>query len=270
MPDIQKPDPDYFPTIEILQDCSQQLSAHVVSTYNSLQEILKAHETEVNIIWLILPLEARKNVHLAAWPEIPKRHRPDWEYWDTVPEKRKVHDAPVPYINLEDLVISDTLLVFLRARGHHHPANFAQTELDHCRFNGHQDVDIWRKYCQHCMVFHVDGTKYAEIQFWEEQTKAVRLWLAGQAIHPARGMEVLNIQYINISFLISCCRALLEYDGRSVARVSSCLSPPSQTADMGHFRINALEAPYRAPGPLDLKRLEDLISAKSTTGMTAS
>lgn len=31
---------------------------------------------------------------------------------------------------------------------------------------------------------------------------------------------------------------------------------------MGDFRVHALEVPYRIPRPLDLKRLEDLISAK--------
>jgi len=125
-----------FPTFEDLKTRSLRLSTRICLDWEILNSIILRSEALVRKRWLKKSTAQRKAILLDAWPNMPHSHRPD------IQQILRIANAPAlllthsrdkdmwPYINLDDLLEPNALLLFLNARGRNIPATFAASDLE--------------------------------------------------------------------------------------------------------------------------------------------
>jgi len=131
---------EYPWTLVTLAEAKENVKAYtdtISDSWAQLQSILDRRESVLRKRWLKKTQEQRTKILLAAWPGMPKRHRPDFQAilkrrHTTATSSIPVIDTALfkwPFINLEDLVHGKTLLLFLNSRGRNPPEVFAYPDM---------------------------------------------------------------------------------------------------------------------------------------------
>ena len=270
------PRPSSFPTAAKVKQEAKTLSKKIFATWNILHSILDRHEGLIRRRWKKKSQGQRKKILLAAWPNMSSSHRPDYVAMDKeTPQElargTKYRDAYIlPYINLEDLVQPNSLLLFLHSRGRQLPDAFAHADIE----AGHLGVvnqAIERPFLnRYTMLFHGRTTPetYGEVISWDDDDDAFDLLMSNMGKCPGDGLLILEIQSKVLAFLLQCCRLILaDIPAASLIGDDAPVlpDPGPVMADPTAWRSLAAmaeEAPYRVPARLDLQRLQAIIGAK--------
>ena len=255
------------PSIELCRDRSRSLVQRIRTLHKDLKSVVLQHESLICSRWRKKPKTEKVKVLLAAKPDMPEMHRPDIA---TFMSRRGIlADHPWPHINIEDLILPNTLLIFINTRARHPPDKFAYSDLQLAPLAKlHPEFLALRKDLFTMSFLHGEShDDYAQLVEWsspEEQHRSLR---AGRTVHVDNGLQILMIQEYILSFLIRCTVHLV---GEAIAPdLYNIAAPPLKQPSLPHstgklspLHIAIREAPYRLPTELDLTKLEELVSAQ--------
>ncbi|KGO36367.1 hypothetical protein PEX1_018120 [Penicillium expansum] len=264
--------PDMISPAEVRRDAAAR-SDKISITYQTLYEILQRHEALIRKRWYKKGRQQRLKILLSAWPNMPARHRPDFEAFTGQKKGPKYRDAYMwPYINQEDLLNTKTLPLLLNARGRHHPSNFASVDFDATNM-GRVSYEVKLILLDnHTMIINglVENIEnYGKLVAWSERPNASEWTTKKKQCIPGEGLLILEVQERLLTFLVQCCTELLHDIPESTLTSDSFLilpEPPFKPeTDVSGFKslgVMAAEAPYRVPAQLDLSLVESLLTAK--------
>lgn len=140
-----------------------------------------------------------------------------------------------PYINVEDLVVGKTLLLFLNARGRNQPYLFAHADFEAVRF-GQVSHAIGIAFLNEYTMY-LDGKtpeKYGRLVSWGDDDNAYDDMHSGRARNPGEGLVVLEIQKGIMDFLLECVYSIFhdtDPDLLTSPKVEVQPEPPAITAE---------------------------------------
>ncbi|KAI2631937.1 hypothetical protein GGR54DRAFT_7163 [Hypoxylon sp. NC1633] len=285
------------PELETARNEAQTRSQHIFSSFHTLHDVLDRHETQIRKRWLKKNIEQRKRLLLNAWPGMPQDHNPHLKAHRRDRELQARHDAHHqhyghtefrdaymwPSINLEDLVMGNTLLRLINARGRHLPGRFAQMDAQSIHLGIEVGV-LWSPYFlldsttefssyiyEMILPYCADtATVYGAIQpcFYTNETQGDDL-AETDAFLVGDGMNVLEIQERLLKFLYDASKAILwdiNLDGQSGPVVAEPPALKGQTEGVW-LSLDSLarSAPYGVPEDMrtsdSLNRIKSLVSA---------
>ncbi|TVY46706.1 hypothetical protein LOCC1_G004658 [Lachnellula occidentalis] len=277
--DIGLPMPSSMPTREEAQSEARERSTDVISSWNTLRQILERHEDVIRKRWTKKTKVQRGKIIQAAWPNMSAKHRPDYEAIfregrNLQKGKTRFREAYMwPYINVEDLAKGKALLLLLNSRGRHPPNMFAHADFNATRV-GHVSAAIMPAFLNvHSML--LDGETfetYGRVVSWDEDEEAMMKTFNGLGFQPGQGLWILEIQQKVLRFLVDCCYAILHEFSPDLlvgAEVQVIPEPPSMVGSSEYptLATMAAEAPYRLPARLDFTHLKALTAAKLASAM---
>ena len=256
---------------------SKNRSREIFIHWKGLNDILTQHEEILRKRWIKKSKEQRKNLLLAAWPNMSSTHRPEFQAQrrETTKQRRiatRFHDAYLlPYIKLEDLCKAKNLLLLFQSRGHHRPDVFAYRDSIM-----QVAINVRAVTVVHLNGFSMDlsgqtAETYSRLLSHGKGESSMPKMIAGLDFHPGCGLLVLELQEKLLSFLHRCAELILHdlIPTSTTATGSSISTPPPPLVtrvptDIGWESVAtmAAQAPYRVPIQFDFARLESLIKAK--------
>lgn len=98
-------------------------------------------------------------------------------------------------------------------------------------------------------------------------SKSYTDWFSGESMLAADGLEILEIQEKVMGFLVDICKCILKDKGDDLtdeAHPTLDRLPPLklEDSDWRSIPVLALNAPYTAPGSVELDRLKDFVGAR--------
>ncbi|XXH01431.1 hypothetical protein Hte_007791 [Hypoxylon texense] len=288
------------PELETVRDEAQARSRRIFSSFHTLRDVLDRHETKIRKRWLRKNIEQRKRLLLNAWPGMPQDHNPHVKAYRL---DKKRHDARHqhyghtefrdaymwPSVNLEDLVMGNTLLRLINARGRHLPGRFAQMDAQ----STHLGVEVSVLWSPYFLLGSTTGLSGLSSYIYEMilpycadtatvygaiQPRSYRSYTNGtqgddlaetDAFLVGDGMNVLEIQERLLKFLCNASKAILwdiNLDGQSGPVVAE--PPPLKGPTEGEWlSLDSLarSAPYSVPEDVrtadGLKHIKSLVSA---------
>jgi hypothetical protein len=267
------PKPSSFPTPAEVRNEAKERAKKIFEDWTLINHIIKRHETTIRKRWLKKTRQQRKNILLAAWPDMSLSHRPDIAAFIRERQRgpTKFKEAYLwPHINQEDLLKPKLFLIFLNARGRNFPSAFASADDESVRF-GITAAKLSPAFLDgHTMMFTGRNTPetYGELLAWEEHEDASQWLFSQRGVHPGYGLQVLEIQQGVYGFLLKCCFLILQDMARESLMVDNTpIQPEPPTLSIAEPGVNSLaavaaEAPYRLPASLDLARLQGLVAAR--------
>ncbi|PYI31035.1 hypothetical protein BP00DRAFT_344632 [Aspergillus indologenus CBS 114.80] len=263
---------------DIRQDIEAR-SETIYTAYDTLHKILERHEATLAKRWLKRTRQQRLKVLLAAWPDMPVVHRPDFDVWRKACHQKLEKRPPWrdclvwPNINQEDLVGPKALLLLLNSRGRYPPSTFAAADTIAMSFGLVSQMlapDYLAGESTSYMVlngFEENTRQYGELVICDDDKGFGRKVL--KQFTPGHGLLVLEAQARLLTFLVQCCRQLLPDIPVDDFDAFPILPPPqvkseSELSSFESLRLMAAEAPYRVPAQLDLSRIESLLAARAS------
>jgi hypothetical protein len=262
---------------------ARKRSTNILTTWTTLREVLRRHEATIQRRWLKKPQAKRLAVLLKAWPSMPPTHRPDFKAFRM--ETQEQRDSGTshrqeylwPYINQEDLLTPNALLLLLRARGRSLPSKFAGADGDGMRF-GLQSravvpVDLDNYFMVLNGVDELNKGDYGRLVFWHgpetagEDCDYAPLF---RQFHPGMGLLVLEVQERLLTFLLNVCGIILHDMPQHSWTTDAFLIQPEPElkaeAESSASLLAALaaQAPYRVPAHMDLDKLVSLLAASTS------
>lgn len=272
------PRPSSFPSANEVRRDAGECSRRIFDSYNTISQILMRHEETLRKRWTKRTKEARKKLLLAVRPNIPQRHRPDFRALERQsPEQlqagTKFRDAFMwPYINLDDLCRSRSLLLLLNSRGRNLPHVFAHADFEAIHV-GYISGAIRPAFLNgYTMLLHGQTTPetYGKLVSWDDHEDAFDWMHSGLQFHPGMGLLVLQIQQEVLQFLVQCCQAMFQdLSPGSLTGDSMAVQPepaallPNETA-YSSLAALAEDTPYRVPAHLNFRHLRSLAAARSS------
>ncbi|MCJ1396137.1 hypothetical protein MMC18_009026 [Xylographa bjoerkii] len=269
-------EPSARPTPIEVEKKVRERSTRIFEDWKVLRAILERHEQVLRKRWTKKTRQQRTKILETVWPSMSPTHRPDLQaYWKESEQQRldgtRYRQAYLwPYINVEELVKSKTLLLFLNARGRHTPDTFAHADLEAvqmgCRSRALRPAIL----LTHTMLFHgqTDAESYGRIVVWKGNHTASRALISGITLDPGMGLLVLEIQQGILHFLVqSCFQILHDMSPTHMIEASVAVQPepPAVNKDEQEWPSvvsMASETPYRVPAHLDISRLQAIVAAK--------
>jgi hypothetical protein len=273
------PQPSSFPTAADVRREARSYSSVIFARWNALHDILDRHEELIGRRWLKKTHSQRITILQSAWPGMSKDHRPDFVALqkETVQMRRhgsQYRDAYLwPYINVEDLVQSKHLLLFLNSRGRHPPETFALADYEAAHL-GLVSQAVERSFLNGYTMLLYGQTKaedYGKVVAWDDDDRAFDWMMSEVGRQPGEGLLILEIQQKILDFLVKCCELILhDLPPNSLRGPATAAAPiqgePSHLASdptvCASLASMVAESPYRIPGRLDLTRLHAIITAK--------
>lgn len=201
-------------------------------------------------------------------------HRPDFDALmrETIDVRRRNasqfrNEYLFPFINLEDLLKANNLLLFLNSRGHNKPDVFAFLDTQTHPLGG-TSLAIQPPYVGGYTMLLSGQTSpesYGKLLGWDEYPEMIN---SGLGLEPGRGLLVLEIQEKILHFLVRCAEIILDdllKNNSSKPSVQSSLlhlPPLLSEGEWPSVAAAVSEAPYRVPIQFDISRLQSLIHAK--------
>lgn len=235
-----------------------------------MNQILLKGEPVIRKRWGKKTGHQRQRVLLAAWPNMPARHRPDVRAvldQDNIDGHQDNSIFKWPYINLEDLLPKESLLLLLNSRGRHQPAVFAHFDLASMtlRATFHKLPEI---ILHGCTTFYVMSMSEHSRPNTYGQLVESKLGTA-EEMHcfkenPDRCFN--QIQCKMLAFLLNGCYEIL-HDSPRGALVDPTLptlpEPEPIMVNEAYYQVStiAAETPYQVPTRLDTRRLLRLVEA---------
>ncbi|KAI1617156.1 hypothetical protein EDD36DRAFT_155100 [Exophiala viscosa] len=246
----------------------------ISDSWAQLHRILERREAALRKRWLKKTKEQRTTILLAAWPGMPKVHRPDFQAilkHNSVrgtSSSRAIIDTALfkwPFINLEDLLYGKTLLLFLNSRGRNSPEVFAHTDMASTRPG--RGMMYLRVVGLAGFILMITGNvsqgTYGRIlPVQPSEHNSIWHFDAGD------GLLLLEIQAGILTFLLRCCHQIFhDISPEEISSTTLSVQPqpePLATNSMSYLQMTeaAAEAPYKAPTNLDTNRLVHLIEAR--------
>ena len=276
-----------LPTVDEVRREATERSSDVFEKWKRLHDLLLHHEAVIRKRWLKKTQEQRKRVLLSAWPSMATSHRPDYQAFQKDPTADRLFGLPrlirplrtttpyrneflYPYINLEDLLKTNNLLLFLNSRGHNKPDVFAyfDSKTHHL---GRSTGAIQPAYLHGYTMLLTDQTTpttYGRLIKWGRELEGFMQMLYGTGFQPGEGLLVLEIQQTLLGFLLRCAENILHdllplQPQNSIP--SALLTPASITqhnTEWPSVAATVSEAPYRVPVHFDFPRIQSLVDAK--------
>jgi hypothetical protein len=261
------------PSIELCRRGSKSLVKRIERLQVGLKWVILQHEDLISSRWRKKTKAEKAKVLLAAEPNMPKTPRPDMAPLLSRGGPTSIRDTRVghswPHINLEDLLLPNTFLIFINTRAHHFPGRFAYSDLQMDPLTKpRKEYLALRKDLFTMSFLHGESYEnYAQLVEWgslDEQHRSLR---AGRTVHVEEGLRILLTQEYILKFLV---RSAIHLVGDIVAPdlYSNAVPPPEppaltySTGNLSPLQIATREAPYRLPTELDLTRLEELALAQ--------
>jgi hypothetical protein len=266
------------PTLSVssVRQRALQLVETICHAHRLLGDVLERHEATIQRRWQKKTREQRRKVILQAWgQETPLHHRPDMDMLKNFRShaQRKnltpVGDALTwPYINQEDLLKPRSLLLFLAARGKHHPAEFAAADLEAMRLGITINYLNPGQLPHYVMMF--TGRKrmdnYGELVHIGTNSVTDQRSHVSRGHSVAHGLLILAAQEGIMTFLARCVGQILQgiptddwFEGPVMP--APVLGAETDTG-FASLAIMSAEAPYRLPAQLDFTRVISLLTAK--------
>jgi hypothetical protein len=254
---------------------AKEMAASIFNNWNLLNQMLSRHEELIRKLWNKLEPGKKKNVLLSAWPEMCERHRPDVASLSRDPSSLYLNEENYnafgwPYINLEDLLLPNALLIFLNARGRNHPDVFAYSDLElsplYKRPNEYPSVgqDLSTMF----FLGKKSADEYGSFLEWKTVADLSESINTGRSVYINHGLQILGIQDQLWAFLCKCTKIILQdSDSTTLCMVAEQSEPPQLTETDNHSlgpRIFSRLSPYRVPSKLDLRRLQALVHAQKS------
>jgi len=265
---------------ELVISSASTTSRNILTHWRRLYAIVGRHEAAIRARWKKKSPAKRRELLSAVLPGIPDMHRPDMGelHVDCVncsckdPDKLPTRNKLWPYLNLEDLSDSKSLLVFINARARNHPAGFASSELS---FSGlakpinatrYSNVTVQLKKrdpethkFQEEMYGRVEGFG-DEAQPKQEDDEQEPGYTVGSAL------QTLRIQEGILKFLVACCENIMHdvLPEMLCSDAYPLTSEPPSLSDHEDLEQSLADAhrkvPYSARGLPNIARIRHLIS----------
>ncbi|KAJ8111716.1 hypothetical protein OPT61_g5750 [Boeremia exigua] len=261
-----------IPDLDHERKASEVTVTNLLECWKGLHTLLQSYEGILQSRWQKQPQSRKKEILMAAWPDMPETHRPHMAHFfgkcgdlDGLTESDLL-PLQFPYINLEDLLKPKALLIFLNSRGRNHPSCFAYSDLELAPLWKIPNEFLTVHGYRYTMSFsqEVDPVSYGSWIEWQDETKALESVVAGRTVHARHGLQIIYLQCKIMQFLKRC--VLYISDDIKALEFPLVLPEPEILTDQGmkieRTDIIAREAPYRLPCQLDLPRLQDLIQAQ--------
>ncbi|KAI2777526.1 hypothetical protein F4815DRAFT_481069 [Daldinia loculata] len=255
------------PNTKVIQDAEElelkarALSKRIFVCREELRNLLDSHWIDISRRWNKYKLLRRERVLRGAWPNmIPARLSKD-PLSGSVPvtDLNILKEAYMwPYINLEDLLPGDRLLLFMESRSRKHPSVFVHSDLLDSKSAVETGIVSINYLDNNLMRLDAGGgddkdtrSEYGRLETFSRASRAEveTLLLSGAGFLPGEGIRILEVQERVMRFLLDCCRGIL-YDG---IETKSLHEPPLAT--------RAAEGPYTNPSEIDFRQLQQLVSA---------
>jgi hypothetical protein len=261
--------PGSFPSAKDVRRDARRLATKLLEDRETLQKIVERHEVSIRARWSKMSNSQKKKRLLEAWPNMSAHHRPDVEAWR---QKLKSKEAYMwPYINLEDLVKSKTMLLLLHFRGRHHPREFVHSDLEQAHLGETSDTTMPAFLNEYTMYFHKGeaANDYGKLVSWDDDDDAFEDMTNEVGMHPGHGLQALEIQQRLWAFLVTWSKSMVQdVASPTETDVLPNPGPPPALPGITSLQIIALEAPYRVPAHLDFSRLETMASAEHSWQQT--
>ncbi|KAF3049382.1 hypothetical protein E8E11_008819 [Didymella keratinophila] len=233
------------------------LSHNICDDFQMLDAITLRYEAQIIDRWTKKTFTQRKKMLLAAWPGMAKEHRPDREEyaersWLSPKDATVAEHIVQPFINQEDFIESNTLLVFLHARGRMPPWEFAASKLEfslkHSWFFGGCEDTTW------CTTTQIQFTENMKPNTYDDK----------YSFCARRGFQMLLMQKRILAFLHTCARQLLSDKSDKVLLDAPIQDPPinihpveDESKDYESFTDMLLKAPCQG------MKLDELLATSS-------
>ncbi|KAL9618972.1 MAG: hypothetical protein Q9160_006366 [Pyrenula sp. 1 TL-2023] len=248
-----------FPDPNEIRQKSKQLSMEIFDNCFLLHAILDRHEATIQKRWRKKTTDQPRKFLLAAWPNMSKGHRPDFEaFMKESPQQRA----------------KDTSFKEAFIRGHNLPDAFAFADADAAHV-GHVTQAIKPAFLNsYTMVFAERKTpqSYGKLIAWDDDPDAFGWMNSGISKQPGESLTVLEIQKRVWSFLVDCCLHILHEIPKANIVSERYNVQPEPPMVLGRDEVGfpsllvvAAEAPYQVPAALDLARLEMLVASRRSS-----
>ena len=263
-----------------LQEVQDQVTVMVDSIFSDwvkLKGVMEVYAGVVQRRWSKKAANKREAILLEAWPEMPPRHRPDFEAF------RWQHKGPeyrncwlMPYVNLEDLKSSNNLQIFLQSRIRAEPDQFAWSDAAPVEMAVVMNAVPFSLSTGYTMRLSGQGsrTTYGTLVSWKDDPHSRKDIELGIGTHPSEGLMVLEIQANLYRFLLRCTELILPDIDLSAPALTKLtrnskpnngtdsqliLSVPSEWLSIS--KLNA-EVAYHLPQKLPIHLLRKMAKAK--------
>ncbi|KAF2821817.1 hypothetical protein CC86DRAFT_410896 [Ophiobolus disseminans] len=249
--------PEDIISVQSCRKPAQEYSRIIFKLWKAINTILTFHEARIRKHWLKKSKAQKQNLLLKAWPNMSSRYRPDIErrlsgrdanLTIAEAQEEEYPEFKWPYINLEDLLRPKALLIFVNSRGHHHPDEFAYSDLELAPIFKLRKEFLANRQENVTMAFigRRSPETYGEVMEWNMHQ-----------LLPSRFRP--NYQYLSI--MVSRSWRSRKVYGPFWVEL------PLLTTDESNITspdVVARDAPYRLPSILDLSRLQAHASAQKS------
>ncbi len=263
-------------TIQKCRDLAQSTSEQIFKYWDLLRSAVDSHEALIRELWRAKSKGQKQTTLLEAWPDINLRHRPDVEHHlqgDFSCDITTTIAYAWPYMNLEDLLRPNALLIFLNARGRHPPDQFSYSDLELAPFFKLSAAHLASRKDNFTMAFlgRRSAHEYGALIAWKDASAMQEAINTGRSVHLDHGLQILYIQNTILAFLCDCVKIILrDYAQNTLSVPVTEPEPPYLTENdklCSRSEIVAREAPYRLPTRLDLSHLQALASARRSQAL---
>lgn len=265
-----------FPEFSKVQQEAKTRARDIFTDQNALFEILERYEGTLRKRWAKKTVEQRRKVLVAAYPNIPAVHRPDFEAirrespdqsYQECSGTRFYDSFLLPSLNLEDLLKPKTLLLFMHSRGRNNPGSFVNADFNSIRLGIATQAIVPSYFRRHTMLLlgQDNVNTYGRLVSWNDDPEAVYMMAKGTGVEPGDGLLIMEIQKRKLRFLLKCAQHILQdlpVQDLSVPKQPVPLDTIQGSEDWPSLTNEVLEAPYRVPDLFDVSRLQSFVSAK--------
>jgi len=264
--------PSIVTSIDQVSTESKEMVQKIFEDYAHLHALVVSNERLIQKRWMKMTRTRRREILLAAWPDISSVHRPDLAAfrqsdWILTPELSALPAAAWPYINLEDLMHPKSLLIFLNARARYPPHYFAYSDLELAPMwkLGEQLLNCRKDRYTMAFVGRNSIHTYGELVKWETDTQVALSIRNGLTVHVDHGTQILHIQSTILSGLLDCALEILRDILQKELELVPQPEPPQLSGNDGSYDtldVITREASYKLPVKLDYSLLCSLVVAR--------
>ncbi|ORY62097.1 uncharacterized protein BCR38DRAFT_394731 [Pseudomassariella vexata] len=269
------PMPSSMPAPSEVRSRAKRLSKSIFTSWDTLHAILEKREETIRKRWMKKTKDQRAKILLAAWPNMPASHRPDFQALRKNSTSKPQGAFKWPYVNLEDLTQSRNLLLLLNSRGRNLPEAFAHADLEATHVGQTSQV-VNLEFLNEYTMYLVGGKNpdtYGQLVSWDEDDNAFDLMMNQIQFPPGHGLLVLEVQDKLLRFLVECCYQMFHdiHKEKLIDDTVPSLPEPSPivATETSYAQLSAVaaEAPYRVPAKFDIDRLKLLVESRRASAV---
>lgn len=249
------------PKQSVVSSCrvkAEKISKSISQLHGHLQNILKSHEPTIRRRWKKKTAHLRRKILLDVWPGMPLRHRLNFTaFRKTVdPLMGQMTGHRGAFLNQEDLIKPDILLLLLSSRARHSPSAFAGMDKECLSIETMDPTVAITSLTHHTMILHeVDhAADYGKIVSWKDVSESFEWLIHNKQVPAGLGLLILEFQEKVLDLLVECCKKILHEIPPStlLSLGPDNLLMPAFQSESDATNVTSLaqivaEAPYRPP-----------------------